>query len=141
MASTIVVEISCIWRNGMAWQVGGYLLRCRRANEMEGREKNPLACINEAFGGDTDLLNGICPNGIPHLLSNRAEELLVYLRYVEAFASRQVVVPLSSDLGLINDEDLLAVRAGAHRIELEVEIEMGEGLGVFRWPATKVHVS
>ena len=92
---------------------------------MEGREKNPLACINKAFGGGTDLLNGICPNGIPHLLSNCTEELLVYLCYVEAFASRQVIVPLSSDLGLINDKDLLTIRAGVHRIELKVEIDVG----------------
>ena len=49
-------------------------------------------------------------------------------------------MPLSPDLGLIYDEDLLTVRAGTHWIELEVEIEMGEGLGVFRWPATKIHV-
>ena len=108
---------------------------------MGRRDKNLLACINEAFGGDTDLLNGICPNGIPHLLSNRAEELLVYLCYVEAFASRQVVVPLSSDLGLVYDENLLTIRAGTHRIELEVEVEVCDGLGVFRWPAAKVHVS
>ena len=42
----------------------------------------------------------------------------------------KVVMPLSSDFGLVYDEDLLAVRSGAHWVELEVKIEMGKGLSV-----------
>ena len=108
---------------------------------MERREKDSLVCINKTFEEDTDLLNGIHSNGVPDLLSNHAEELLVYLQDVEAFTSRQITMPLSSDLGLVYDEDLLAIRASAHQIKLKVEVEMSKGLGVFWWPATKLHVS
>ena len=73
-----------------------------------------LACIEKCSGEDTDLLNSVCPDGIPDLLSNHAEELLVYLRDVEAFSLAKVVMPLSSDFGLVYDDDLLTVRSGVH---------------------------
>ena len=97
---------------------------------VEGGGEKSLACIEKCSGEDTDLLNSIYPNGIPVLLSNHAEELLVYLRDVEAFSPGKVVMPLSSDFGLVYDEYLLAVRSGAHWVELEVKIEMGKGLSV-----------
>jgi len=50
-------------------------------------------------------------------------------------------MPLSSDLGLVYNEDLFAIRVSAHWVKLKVKVEVSEGLYVFWWPATKVHVS
>ena len=128
------------WHGMAGWQVFIEANEQYWRVEGGGGEKS-LACIKKCPGEDTDLLNSIRPDGIPDLLSNHAEELLVYLRDVEAFSLGKVVMLLSSDFGLVYDEDLLTVMSGMHWVELEVKIEVGKGLSVSWWPATKVHVS
>ena len=50
-------------------------------------------------------------------------------------------MPLSSNSGMVYNENLLTVGASAHWIELKVEIKVGEGLDVFLRPAANFHVS
>ena len=53
----------------------------------------------------TDLLFRIYFDCVPYFLGNGAEEFLVYWGNVEALSPCYVVMPLSSDFGLVCDED------------------------------------
>ena len=64
---------------------------------------------HDTIGVLADLFNGIYSDHIPHLLGNGAEEFLVYRCDVEALAPCYVIVPLSSDFGLVCNENPFAV--------------------------------
>ena len=92
------------------------------------------------FGRGTDLFYCFCPDRVPNFFGDHAEEFLVYLHDVETLSSRQVVMPLSSNSGMVYNENLLTIGASTHWIKLEVEIKVGEGLDVFLRPAANFHV-
>lgn len=87
----------------------------------------------------TDLFNRVYSDGIPYLLSNGIEELLVYWSDVEALSPCYVVVPLVPDFGLLCYEDPLAIRPRAHWVDFNVEVEVSERLDVLLQPVTEVH--
>ena len=64
---------------------------------------------------------------------------LVYRCDVETLSPCYVVVPLSSDFGLVCNENPFAVWSRVHWVDFDVEVEVGEGLDVFLWPVTEVH--
>ena len=80
-----------------------------------------------------NLFNCIYSDRITHLLGNGTEELLVYRCNVEALSSCYVVMPLSSDSGLVCNGNPFTVWPPVHWVNFDVEVEVGEGLDVFFW--------